>query len=199
MFETLTDRLNGAFARLSSKGRLDEADIDEAMKEVRRALLEADVNFKVVKQFVDKVKERAIGAEVLKSLTPAQMVVGIVHEQLIELLGEASKLNMAKTPPSIIMMVGLQGSGKTTTAAKLALQLRRAGQNPLLVAADVYRPAAIQQLQTLGKQLNIAVYSEPQGANPVNIAANGVRQGQMDNHTTVILDTAGRLHIDEMM
>ena len=197
MFENLTDRLNGAFARLSSKGRLDEADIDEAMKEVRRALLEADVNFKVVKQFVDKVKERAIGAEVLKSLTPAQMVVGIVHEQLIELLGEASKLNMAKTPPSIIMMVGLQGSGKTTTAAKLALQLRKAGQNPLLVAADVYRPAAVQQLQALGKQLGVIVYSEPPGADPVNIAINGVRQAQMQGHTPVILDTAGRLHIDD--
>jgi signal recognition particle subunit SRP54 len=199
MFENLTDRLNSAFARLSSKGRLDEEDIDEAMKEVRRALLEADVNFKVVRQFVDKVKERAMGAEVLKSLTPAQMVVGIVHEQLIELLGEASKLNMAKTPPTVIMMVGLQGSGKTTTAAKLALQLRRAGQNPLLVAADVYRPAAIQQLQTLGKQLGVLVYSEPAGANPVNIAVNGVRQAQMQSHTPVIIDTAGRLHIDEAM
>lgn len=199
MFENLTDRLNGAFQRLSSKGRLDEEDIDEAMKEVRRALLEADVNFKVVKQFVDKVKERAIGAEVLKSLTPAQMVVGIVHDQLIELLGEASKLQMAKTPPTVIMMVGLQGSGKTTTAAKLALQLRRAGQNPLLVAADVYRPAAIQQLQTLGKQLGVLVYSEPAGANPVNIAVNGVRQAQMQSQTPVIIDTAGRLHIDEAM
>src|SRR5215203_259899 len=141
MFESLTDRLNGAFTRLQSKGRLDEADIDEAMKEVRRALLEADVNFKVVRQFVDKVKEKAIGQEVLKSLTPAQAVVGIVHDQLIELLGEAAKLEMSKTPPTVIMMVGLQGSGKTTTAAKLALQLRRAGQSVLLVAADVYRPA----------------------------------------------------------
>ncbi len=199
MFENLTDRLNGAFARLSSKGRLDEADIDEAMKEVRRALLEADVNFKVVKQFVDRVKERAMGAEVLKSLTPAQMVVGIVHDQLVELLGEASKLNMAKTPPTIIMMVGLQGSGKTTTAAKLALQLRKAGQNPLLVAADVYRPAAVHQLQQLGKQLGVIVYSEPAGANPVNIAVNGVRQAQAQSHTPVIIDTAGRLHIDEAM
>jgi signal recognition particle subunit SRP54 len=199
MFESLSDRLNSAFTRLSSKGRLDEADIDEAMKEVRRALLEADVNFKVVKSFVERVRERAIGQEVLKSLTPAQQVVGIVHEQLIELLGEAARLESSKTPPTVIMMVGLQGSGKTTTAAKLALQLRRTGQNPLLVAADMYRPAAVQQLQTLGKQLNIAVYSEPQGANPVNIAINGVRQGQIGNHHTVILDTAGRLHIDEMM
>jgi signal recognition particle subunit SRP54 len=199
MFESLTDRLNSTFARLSGKGRLEEADIDDAMKEVRRALLEADVNFKVVKQFVEKVRERSIGQEVLKSLTPAQQVVGIVHDQLIDLLGEASRLEMSKTPPTVIMMVGLQGSGKTTTSAKLALQLRRAGQNPLLVAADMYRPAAVQQLQTLGKQLSINVYSEPQGANPVNIAINGVRQGQIGNHNTVILDTAGRLHIDEMM
>src|SRR3954469_17160224 len=199
MFESLSDRLNSAFTRLQGKGRLDEADIDEAMKEVRRALLEADVNFKVVRQFVDQVKEKAMGQEVLKSLTPAQMVVGIVHDQLIELLGEPSKLEMAKTPPTIIMMVGLQGSGKTTTAAKLALQLRRAGQNPLLVAADVYRPAAIQQLQTLGKQLNVPVYSEPAGANPVNIAVNGVQHARTQNNNTVILDTAGRLHIDEVM
>jgi signal recognition particle subunit SRP54 len=199
MFESLTDRLNGAFTRLQSKGRLDEADIDEAMKEVRRALLEADVNFKVVRQFVDKVKEKAIGQEVLKSLTPAQAVVGIVHDQLIELLGEAAKLEMSKTPPTVIMMVGLQGSGKTTTAAKLALQLRRAGQSVLLVAADVYRPAAVHQLQTLGKQLNVPVYAEPPGANPVNIAINGVNQGRLNNSNTVIIDTAGRLHIDEAM
>jgi signal recognition particle subunit SRP54 len=199
MFESLSDRLNTAFTRLSGKGRLDEADIDEAMKEVRRALLEADVNFKVVRQFVDKVKEKAIGQEVLKSLTPAQAVVGIVHDQLIELLGEAAKLEMSKTPPTVIMMVGLQGSGKTTTAAKLALQLRRAGQSVLLVAADVYRPAAVHQLQTLGKQLNVPVYAEPPGANPVNIAINGVNQGRLNNNNTVIIDTAGRLHIDEAM
>ncbi len=199
MFESLSDRLTGAFSRLQAKGRLDEVDIDEAMKEVRRALLEADVNFKVVKSFVDRVRERAIGQDVLRSLTPAQQVVGIVHEQLIELLGEASRIEMSKTPPTVIMLVGLQGSGKTTTAAKLALQLRRSGQNPLLVAADMYRPAAVQQLQTLGKQLGVVVYAEPQGANPVDIAVNGVRHGQANNHNTVILDTAGRLHIDEMM
>ncbi|MEA2575189.1 MAG: signal recognition particle subunit [Chloroflexia bacterium] len=199
MFESLSDRLNGAFQRLSSKGRLDEADIDEAMKEVRRALLEADVNFKVVKTFVDRVRERAMGQEVLKSLTPAQMVVGIVHEQLIELLGEPTKVELSRTPPSVVMLVGLQGSGKTTTAAKLALQMRRAGQSPLLVAADMYRPAAVHQLVTLGKQLNVPVYSEPQGANPVNIAVNGVRHAQANNNSLVILDTAGRLHIDEMM
>jgi signal recognition particle subunit SRP54 len=199
MFESLTDRLNTAFTRLSGKGRLDEADIDEAMKEVRRALLEADVNFKVVKTFVEKVRERAVGQEVLKSITPAQQVVSIVHEQLIELLGEGSRLEMSKTPPTIIMLVGLQGSGKTTTAAKLALQLRKAGQQPLMVAADVYRPAAVHQLQTLGKQINIPVYSEPPGTNPVNITVNGVAQARMSNNSVVILDTAGRLHIDEAM
>src|SRR5205807_3359102 len=197
MFESLSDRLNAAFTRLSGKGRLDEADIDEAMKEVRRALLEADVNFKVVKSFVEKVRERAVGQEVLRSITPAQQVVAIVHEQLIELLGEGSRLEMSKTPPTIIMLVGLQGSGKTTTAAKIALQLRKAGQMPLMVAADVYRPAAVHQLQTLGKQLNIPVYSEPPGANPVNITINGVAQARMSNNSVVILDTAGRLHIDE--
>jgi signal recognition particle subunit SRP54 len=199
MFESLSDRLNAAFTRLGSKGRLDEEDIDEAMKEVRRALLEADVNFKVVRSFVDKVRERAVGQEVLKSLTPAQQVVAIVHEQLIELLGEPSRLEMSRTPPTTIMLVGLQGSGKTTTAAKLALQLRKAGQTPLMVAADVYRPAAVHQLQTLGKQLNIPVYAEPPGANPVNIAVNGVRHAQLTNGSVVILDTAGRLHIDEAM
>src|SRR6266550_1979842 len=191
MFESLSDRLNGAFARLRGKGRLDEADIDEAMKEVRRALLEADVNFKVVRQFVEQVKEKAIGQEVLKSLSPAEMVVGIVHDQLIELLGEASKLEMAKTPPTVVMMVGLQGSGKTTTAAKLALQLRRAGHSPLMVAADIYRPAAVHQLQTLGKQLNIPVYAEPPGSDPLTITVNAVRQAQLSNNSIVILDTAG--------
>jgi signal recognition particle subunit SRP54 len=199
VFESLSDRLNATFTRLSGKGRLDEADIDDAMKEVRRALLEADVNFKVVKSFVDKVRERAIGQEVLKSLTPAQQVVAIVHEQLIELLGEPSRLEMSRTPPTVVMLVGLQGSGKTTTAAKLGLQLRRAGQTPLLVAADVYRPAAVHQLQTLGKQLSIPVYAEPPGSDPVSITVNAVRQAQLSNNSIVILDTAGRLHIDEAM
>ena len=199
MFESLSDRLNATFTRLGSKGRLDEADIDDAMKEVRRALLEADVNFKVVKSFVERVRERAVGQEVLRSLTPAQQVVAIVHEQLIELLGEPSRLEMSKTPPTIVMLVGLQGSGKTTTAAKLALQLRRAGQTPLMVAADVYRPAAVHQLQTLGKQLNVPVYAKPPGSDPVNIAVNSVRHAQLSNNSIVILDTAGRLHIDEAM
>ncbi len=199
MFESLSDRLNGAFTRLQGKGRIDEQDIDEAMKEVRRALLEADVNFKVVKTFVEKVRERAMGQEVLKSISPAEQVVGIVHQQLIELLGEPSRLELSKTPPTVVMMVGLQGSGKTTTASKLALQLRRAGQSPLMVAADVYRPAAVHQLQTLGKQLGVPVYAEPPGSEPLAIVTNGINQARMNNNSVVILDTAGRLHIDEVM
>jgi signal recognition particle subunit SRP54 len=199
MFETLSDRLNTAFQRMSSKGRLDEADVDEALKEVRRALLESDVNFKVVKDFVARVREQAIGQDVLRSLTPAQMVVKIVHDELIDLLGEAVPLGRAKQAPTIYMLVGLQGSGKTTTVAKLGLQLKRNNLSPLLVAADVYRPAAIHQLETLGKQLNIPVYSEGTQANPVNIAQNALNRAAELRSQTIILDTAGRLHIDETM
>jgi signal recognition particle subunit SRP54 len=199
MFETLSDRLNATFQRMSSKGRLDEADVDEALKEVRRALLESDVNFKVVKDFVGRVREKAIGQDVMRSLTPAQMVVKIVHDELIDLLGEAVPLGRAKQAPTIYMLVGLQGSGKTTTVAKLGLQLKRNNLSPLLVAADVYRPAAIHQLETLGKQLNIPVYSEGTKANPVNIAQNALTRAAELRSQTIILDTAGRLHIDETM
>jgi signal recognition particle subunit SRP54 len=199
MFETLSDRLNATFQRMSSKGRLDEADVDEALKEVRRALLESDVNFKVVKDFVARVREKAIGQDVMRSLTPAQMVVKIVHDELIDLLGEAVPLGRAKQAPTIYMLVGLQGSGKTTTVAKLGLQLKRNNLSPLLVAADVYRPAAIHQLETLGKQLNIPVYSEGTKANPVNIAQNALNRAAELRSQTIILDTAGRLHIDETM
>ncbi|HET7081745.1 MAG TPA: signal recognition particle protein [Chloroflexia bacterium] len=199
MFETLSDRLNATFQRMSSKGRLDEADVDEALKEVRRALLESDVNFKVVKDFVGRVREKAIGQDVMRSLTPAQMVVKIVHDELIDLLGEAVPLGRAKQAPTIYMLVGLQGSGKTTTVAKLGLQLKRNNLSPLLVAADVYRPAAIHQLETLGKQLNIPVYSEGTKANPVNIAQNALNRAAELRSQTIILDTAGRLHIDETM
>src|SRR6266540_3324976 len=154
MFESLTEKLQTVFKRLSSKGRLTEVDVDEAMKEVRRALLEADVSFKVVKEFVARVRERAVGIDVLQSLTPAQQVIKIVHEELIALLGGGqARLEQAAHPPTMVMLVGLQGSGKTTTAAKLALNLRKSGQRPLLVAADVYRPAAVQQVIALGKQL----------------------------------------------
>ena len=200
MFEALTDRLNETFGRLSSKGRLSEADVDEAMREVRRALLEADVNFRVVKSFVATVKERAIGQEVLKSLTPAQTVVGIVHEELINILG---KDRIDLLPPrggtQTLMLVGLQGSGKTTHAAKLALHMRKQGRNPIMVAADVYRPAAVNQLQSLGRQLNIPVYDEGIDHNPVDIARNGVRFAEERGYSPVIIDTAGRLQIDERL
>jgi signal recognition particle subunit SRP54 len=199
MFEALSDRLNDIFGSLRGKGTLTERDVDTAMREIRMSLLEADVNFKVVKEFVGRVKERSVGAEVMQSLTPAQQVVKIVHEELLQILGEPARLSFADTPPSIILLAGLQGSGKTTTAAKLALQLRKQGHHPLLAALDVYRPAAIDQLVSLGKQLNIPVYSEGTRANPVNIAANAVQHARKEANTVVILDTAGRLHIDADM
>jgi signal recognition particle subunit SRP54 len=200
MFESLSDRLNETFGRLSRKGRLTEQDVDEAMREVRRALLEADVNFKVVKDFVAAVRARAVGQDVLRSLTPAQTAIGIVNEELIEVLGaEREELRTPDKPPQILMLVGLQGSGKTTHAAKLAVHLRKGGRNPLLVAADVYRPAAVNQLQALGKQVNVAVYEEGTGKNPVDIAANGVRFARERGFNPVIIDTAGRLQIDERL
>ncbi len=200
MFETLSDRLNASLGRLSKKGRLTEQDVDEAMREVRRALLEADVNFKVAKDFVSAVRERAVGQDVLKSLTPGQTVIGIVNEELIAMLGaEREPLRQADRPPQIIMLVGLQGSGKTTHAAKLASHLRKEGKNPLLVAGDVYRPAAINQLQTLGRQIDIPVYDEGVQANPVDIARNSVNWARERGLNPVIIDTAGRLQIDERM
>ena len=200
MFESLSDRLQETCGRLSRKGRLTEQDVDEAMREVRRALLEADVNFKVVKDFVTAVRERAVGQEVLRSLTPAQTAIAIVNEELIRVLGaEREPLRAPDRPPQILMMVGLQGSGKTTHTAKLALHLRKEGRNPLMVAADVYRPAAVNQLQSLGKQVNIPVYDEGTRANPVDIAANAVRFARERGFNSVIVDTAGRLQIDERM
>ena len=199
MFEALSDRLTDIFTGLRGKGALTERDVDTAMREIRLSLLEADVNFKVVKSFVARVKERCIGAEVLQSLTPGQQVVKIVHEELLATLGESARLQLSNTPPSIILLAGLQGSGKTTTAAKLALALRKQGHHPLLAALDVYRPAAIDQLISLGKQLNIPVYSEGSKSDPVQIAANAVQEARKNAHTVVILDTAGRLHIDETM
>lgn len=199
MFESLGDRLQKVFNQLTRRGKLTEADVDAAMREVRLALLEADVNFKVVKNFVQRVRERAIGQEVMSSLTPGQQVVKIVHEELITTLGEAGRLNLGAQSPAVIMLVGLQGAGKTTMAAKLALHLRKKGSRPLLVAADVYRPAAIDQLQTLGKQLQIPVYSEGTSAKPPELAARAVKEAINAGHTVVIVDTAGRLNIDEMM
>ncbi len=198
MFESLSDRLNETLGRLGRKGRLTEADVDEAMREVRRALLEADVNFKVAKEFVAAVKEQAVGENVLASLTPAQTAIGIVHNELINVLGrEREPLRTPDRPPQILMMVGLNGAGKTTHTGKLALHLRKEGRNPLMVAADVYRPAAINQLQSLGKQINIPVYEEGTAKNPVDIAQNAVRYAIERGYNPVIIDTAGRLQIDE--
>ncbi len=200
MFESLSDRLNETFGRLNKKGRLTEADVDDAMREVRRALLEADVNFKVVKDFVAKVRARAVGQDVLRSLTPAQTAIGIVNEELINVLGrEREDLLAPVRPPQILMMVGLNGAGKTTHTGKLALHLRKQGRSPLMVAADVYRPAAINQLQALGKQIDMPVYEEGTGRNPVDIAANAVRYAQERGLNPVIVDTAGRLQIDERL
>ncbi len=199
MFESLTDKLQKVFDGLSSRGKLSEADVDAAMREVRLALLEADVNYKVVKDFVARVKERAIGVEVMKSLTPAQQVVKIVNDELVHLLGEPARLDLSGPIPHVVMLVGLQGSGKTTTGAKLALTLRKAGQRPLLVAADTYRPAAIHQLEVLGKQLDIPVHSEGDKVPPPTICSNAVRRAKESAYTVVILDTAGRLQINEEM
>lgn len=199
MFESLTEKLQAVFDGLSSRGKLTEADVDAAMRQVRLALLEADVNYKVVKEFVERVKQRAIGAEVMKSLTPAQQVVKIVNDELIQTLGEAVRLDLSGPTPHVIMLVGLQGSGKTTTAAKLALTLRKAGQRPMLVAADTYRPAAIHQLEVLGKQLDIPVHSEGDRVPPPQICVNAVRRAKDTAYTVVILDTAGRLQINDAM
>ncbi len=200
MFETLSDRLNQSLGKLTRKGNLTEQDVDDAMREVRRALLEADVNFKVAKDFIGAVRERAVGQDVLKSLTPGQTVISIVNEELISILGkEREPLGMPDHPPQIIMLVGLQGSGKTTHAAKLATLLRKEGRLPLLVAADVYRPAAIKQLQTLGRQIDIPVYEEGTAADPIDIAQNAIRFARERGYSTVIIDTAGRLQVDDRM
>jgi len=200
MFESLTEKLQAVFDNLSNRGKLTEEDVNKAMREVRLALLEADVNYKVVKDFVERVKERAIGAEVMRSLTPAQQVVKIVNEELIHILGEPARLDLSGPTPHVVMLVGLQGSGKTTTAAKLALTLRKAGQRPLLVAADTYRPAAIHQLEVLGKQLDIPVHSDSDKVPPPQICIDAVRRAKEAAYTVVILDTAGRLQVnDDMM
>ena len=196
-FESLSDKLSQAFKRLRSKGRLDEADIKEAMREVKMALLEADVSYKVVRDFVRTVSERAVGAEVLESLTPAQQVIKIVNDELCALMGSENKrLNAPAKPPCILMLCGLQGAGKTTHAAKLAKYLLRQGHRPLLVACDVYRPAAVEQLKVVGQQAGVPVFEQGQG-DPVAIAREGLRHGRDHGNDFVILDTAGRLHIDE--
>jgi signal recognition particle subunit SRP54 len=196
VFESLSERMQRVFTQLGRKGKLTEKDVDEALREVRLALLEADVNFKVVRTFVGRIRERAVGSEVLESLSPSQQVIKIVHEELTALLGEPSRLAASSAPPTVILLVGLQGSGKTTTAAKLALHLRKQGQQPLLVAADPYRPAAIKQLQLLGSQLGIPVHSQD-GVKPPDLAATAIRQARTNGQNPVIVDTAGRLHIDD--
>ena len=199
MFDTLSDKLQHALKDVRGRGRLDEESISRAMREIRLALLEADVNLKVVRDFVASVRERALGADVMKSLTPGQQVVKIVHEQLTELMGSgSSKLAFAGRPPTVVLLAGLQGSGKTTTAAKLALLLRKEGKQPALVAADLQRPAAIDQLEQLGRQIQIPVYSEER-SDPVAAVKAGLARARDDGRDVVILDTAGRLHVDEAL
>ena len=198
-FESLSEKLNAAFKKLRGKGRLTQVDIKEAMREVRMALLEADVSYKVVKDFTKTVTERASGAEVLEALSPAQMVIKIVNEELCRLMGsENQKLNFGSKSPAVVMLVGLQGAGKTTNGAKLAGYIRRQGKRPLLAACDIYRPAAIKQLETVGAQLNIPVFQMGQ-TNPVDIAKAAVEHAKRHGNDVVFLDTAGRLHIDEAL
>ncbi len=200
MFEALTDRLQGVFKDLSNKGKLNEADVDAALREVRLALLEADVNFKVARDFVRRVRERSLSAEVQESLTPAQQVLKIVDEELVNTLGaEPGRIDWTGKTPAPVMLVGLNGAGKTTSAAKLALTLRKLGQRPLLVACDTYRPAAVNQLVTLGKQIGAEVYQEGTSADPVDIARRSLDYGREHGFTVNIVDTAGRLQIDEKM
>ncbi len=198
VFESLADKLQNAFSGLKGKGKLTEKDVKSAMREVKLALLEADVNFKVVKDFIKKVTERSVGEEVLQSLTPAQQVIKIVNEELTALMGETqSKLNMSSKPPTVILMAGLQGAGKTTTCGKLGQLLKKGGKRPLLVACDIYRPAAIKQLQVVGEKLELPVFTMGDQVKAVDIAKAGVEHAKKFNNDVVIIDTAGRLHIDE--
>ena len=198
-FESLSEKLSATFKRLRSKGRLTEADIKEAMRDVRMALLEADVSYKVVKDFIARVSQRALGQDVLASLTPAQMVIKIVNEELTETMGkENAKINISPKPPTILMLVGLQGAGKTTNGAKLAAWLKKSGKRPLLVACDIYRPAAIQQLETVGAQVGVPVFQMGQ-VNPVDIANAALSHAAKNGNDILLLDTAGRLHIDETL
>ena len=200
VFEGLSGKLQETIKKLRGKGRVSEKDVKDIMREIKLALLEADVNFKVVKDFINKVSERCVGQDVLESLTPGQQVIKIVHEELIELMGRVpSKVTFSSKPPTVYMMVGLQGSGKTTTSGKLASLLRKQGKNPLLVACDVYRPAAIKQLQVVGDQLNVPVFTLGDKLSPVDIAKAALEHARAKQHDLVIIDTAGRLHIDETL
>lgn len=198
VFEGLAEKLQNALGKLKGKGKLSEKDVDNAMREVKLALLEADVNFRVVKNFVNTVKERAIGHEVMESLTPGQQVIKIVNEELTKLMGEKeSKIEFSNNRPTVIMMCGLQGAGKTTTSGKLAALLKKKGRRPLLVACDIYRPAAIKQLEVVGEKVNIPVFNMGDKQNPVNIAKASIEHGKKNGNDLIIIDTAGRLHIDE--
>ena len=200
MFKSLTEKLANAFKKFRNKGKLTASDVKEGMREIKLALLEADVSFKVVKDFIRTVTESAIGVEVLESLLPAQQVVKVVHEELINLMGKTqSKLEISSRPPTVIMMVGLQGAGKTTHSGKIAGLYKKQGKNPLLVACDVYRPAAIKQLQIVGSQLNIPVYADEKSKNPVDIAKNALEYAKKNGYDMVFIDTAGRLHVDEVL
>lgn len=200
MFETLTDRLQGAFRKFGARGIVTEEDLDQALREVRMAMLEADVNFRVVREFTQRVREKALGAQVLRSLTPAQQVIDIVHQELVDILGgQAPKLATAARPPTVIMLVGLQGSGKTTSAAKLANLLKKQRLRPLLAACDIYRPAAVDQLVTLAHSLNVPIHEEGTTNNPASIAQNALEKARRMGATHLIVDTAGRLHIDDDM
>ena len=199
MFENLTDKLQAVFQRLGKRGVLREADVDQVLREIRLALLEADVHYKVVKDFIARIRGRAVGAEVTKSLSPAQQVIKIVHEELVKTLGDPGRLELQGPVPYVIMLVGLQGSGKTTMVAKLARYLKQGGHLPLMVAGDTYRPAAITQLEVLGRQLELPVHSEGQHVPPPRICADGVGEARRRGYDVVVLDTAGRLQIDEGM
>jgi signal recognition particle subunit SRP54 len=200
MFETLTEKLNSAFKNLRGQGRLTEKNIQDGLQEIRRALLEADVNYKVVKQFIADVEQAAVGQEVIKSVHPAQQVVKIVHDELVKIMGGANApLKVSDTPPTIIMMVGLQGQGKTTTTGKLAVHLKKKGHKPLLVAADVYRPAAVKQLEVVAQQAGAEFFGMGTGVDPVDICVMARGEAQMRGCDTILLDTAGRLHVDDQM
>lgn len=200
MFQNLTEKLANAFKKFRNKGKLTEADVKEGMREVKLALLEADVNFKVVKEFIKSVTDRAVGSNVLESLLPAQQIVKIVNEELIKLMGsDTSKINISPKPPTIIMMVGLQGAGKTTHTGKIANLYKQKSKNPLLVACDVYRPAAVDQLKIVGESVNVPVFSLGTKISPVEIAKAGIEHAKKHGHDMVLIDTAGRLHIDEQL
>ena len=198
VFESLSEKLQNALGKLKGKGKINEKDLDLALREVRLALLEADVNFKVVKDFIKSIKERAIGADVLESLTPGQQVIKIVNDELTKLMGDKEvKINFSPSPPTVILMAGLQGAGKTTTSAKLANLLKKQNKRPLLVACDIYRPAAIKQLQVVGEQVGVPVFSMGTNTNPVDIAKASLEHGKKHGNDIIIIDTAGRLHIDD--